>query len=53
MQKAALLALQEALEYFLVKLYKDTNLLAIHCKRITITPKDMQLARIIQNNWKM
>jgi len=43
-QEAALLALQVAAEAFLVSLFEDTNLCAIHGKRITIMPKDMQLA---------
>jgi histone H3 len=43
-QSGALLALQEMAEAFLVDLYQDTNLAAIHAKRVTITPKDMQLA---------
>jgi histone H3 len=44
-QKDAILALQEALEAHLVRLMEDTNLCAIHAKRVTIMPKDMQLAR--------
>lgn len=44
-QASALLALQEAAEYYLTGLFDDTNLIAIHAKRITIQPKDMQLAR--------
>jgi histone H3 len=43
--KEALLALQEATEAYLVRLFEDTNLCAIHRGRITITPKDMQLVR--------
>lgn len=43
-----LLALQEATEDFIVHLLEDTNLCAIHAKRITIMPKDMQLARRIR-----
>lgn len=43
-QSCALLALQEALEAFAVRLFEDTNLCAIHAKRVTIMPKDMQLA---------
>lgn len=43
-QSAAVLALQEAAEAFLIGLYEDTNLCAIHAKRVTIMPKDMQLA---------
>ncbi len=47
-QSAAVIALQEAAEAYLVHLYEDTNLNAIHAKRITIMPKDMQLARRIR-----
>ena len=47
-QSHALLALQEAAEAYLVALFGDTNLCAIHAKRITIMPKDMQLARRIR-----
>jgi histone H3 len=47
-QSTALLALQEASEAYLTGLFEDTNLCAIHAKRITITPKDMQLARRIR-----
>ena len=46
-QSSALLALQEAAEAYLVGLFEDTNLCAIHAKRVTITPKDMKLARRI------
>ena len=42
---AAVGALQEAAEACLVGLFEDTNLCAIHAKRVTIMPKDMQLAR--------
>jgi len=41
-------AMQEASEAFLVGLFEDTNACAIHAKRITITPKDMQLAMRIR-----
>jgi histone H3 len=44
-QGSAILALQEASESYLTSLFEDTNLCAIHCKRVTIMPKDMQLAR--------
>ena len=43
----AILALQEAAEAYLISLFEDTNLCAIHTKRITIMPKDIQLARQI------
>lgn len=48
-QASALLALQEAAEAYLVGLFEDTNLCAIHAKRVTIFPKDIQLARRIRN----
>jgi len=44
-QSSAIGALQEAVEAYLVSLFEDTNLCAIHGKRVTIQPKDMQLAR--------
>ena len=44
-QSTAMLALQEACEAYLVGLFEDTNLCAIHAKRVTIIPKDMELAR--------
>ncbi|KAK0559456.1 histone H3.1, partial [Tilletia horrida] len=44
-QSSALAALQEATEAYLVSLFEDTNLAAIHAKRVTIQPKDMILAR--------
>jgi histone H3 len=47
-QSTAILALQEAAESYLVSLFEDTNLCAIHAKRITIMPKDLQLARRIR-----
>ena len=46
-QSAAVMALQEAAEAYLVGLFEDTNLCAIHAKRVTIMPKDIQLARRI------
>lgn len=47
-QSTAILALQEAAEAYLVSLFEDTNLCAVHAKRVTIMPKDMQLARRIR-----
>jgi histone H3 len=43
----ALLALQEASEAFLVALFEQTNLAAIHARRVTIMPRDIQLVRRI------
>ena len=48
MQSTAMLALQEAAEAYLVGLFHDTNECALHAKCVTITPKDMQLARRIR-----
>ena len=47
-QGAAILCLQEAAEAYLVRLFEDTNLCAIHAKRVTIIPRDLQLARHIR-----
>ena len=47
-QAEALMALQEACEYYLVHLFEDSNLCAIHAKRVTIMVKDIQLARRIR-----
>ncbi|CAN1169688.1 Histone H3.2 [Linum perenne] len=47
-QSSAVSALQEAAEAYLVGMFEDTNLCAIHAKRVTIMPKDIQLARRIR-----
>ena len=47
-QGTAIMALQEAAEVYLVSLFKDGNLCAIHAKRVTLMPKDIQLARRIR-----
>lgn len=47
-QSSSIMALQEASEAYLVGLFEDTNLCAIHAKRVTIMPKDIQLARRIR-----
>ena len=47
-QSAAISALQEASEAYLVGLFEDTNLCTIHAKRVTIMPRDIQLARRIR-----
>lgn len=49
-QSTAIMALQEAAEAYLVGLFEDSNLCAIHAKRVTIMPKDVQLARRIRPN---
>ncbi|KAJ5873485.1 histone H3-like centromeric protein hH3v [Penicillium subrubescens] len=50
-QSHAIQALQEAAEAFMVHLFEDTNLCAIHAKRVTIMQKDIQLARRIRGVW--
>ncbi|KAL3997963.1 histone H3.3 type a [Acanthocheilonema viteae] len=44
-QSLAISALQEAAEVYLTCLFEDTNLAAIHAKRVTIFPKDIQFVR--------
>lgn len=43
-QISTILALQEASEMYLTDLFENTNLCAIHAKRMTIMPRDMKLA---------
>ncbi|ORY70650.1 histone-fold-containing protein, partial [Leucosporidium creatinivorum] len=43
-QASALLALQEASEDYIIHLFEDCNLACIHAKRVTVQPKDMNLA---------
>ncbi|KAI0068535.1 histone-fold-containing protein [Artomyces pyxidatus] len=50
-QSSAILALQEASEAFLVHLFEDANLCAIHAKRVTLMARDIQLARRIRGPW--
>ncbi|KAL9015426.1 MAG: hypothetical protein Q9185_007170 [Variospora sp. 1 TL-2023] len=50
-QSQAIQALQESCEAFMVHLFEDTNLCAIHAKRITIQQKDVQLARRLRGAW--
>ena len=47
-QGSSILALQEASEAYHVGLFEDTNLCALHSKRKTIQPKDIQLAQRIR-----
>jgi len=47
-QSTAIIALQEAAEAYIVGLFEDSNLCAFHAKRVTIMPKDFQLARRIR-----
>ena len=43
-QAMALLALQEVAETYMVNLFEDVNLCTVHVKRVTLLPKDIQLA---------
>jgi histone H3 len=47
-QSSAIDALHQVSEAYLVGLFEDSNLCAIHAKRVTIMPKDIQLARRIR-----
>jgi histone H3 len=49
-QSSAVMAIQEAAEAFLVGLFEDTNLCAIHAKRVTIMTKDVRLAMRIRGD---
>ena len=49
---SAVLALHEASESYLVGLFEDANLCALHCKRVTLMKKDMLLARCIRGEDK-
>lgn len=48
-QAVALIALQEAAEAYLVHLFEDVNLCAIHGRRVTIMPRDIALCRRIRH----
>ncbi|KJE92762.1 histone family protein [Capsaspora owczarzaki ATCC 30864] len=47
-QAHAIMCLQEAAEAFLVHLFEDANLCALHAKRVTLFVSDIQLARRIR-----
>ena len=49
-QALAIKALQEASEAYLVGLFEDVCMCALHAKRVTIMPKDMDLARRIRGS---
>ena len=51
-QSAAISALQEAAEAYITGLFEDTNLCAIHARRVTIRPADIQLARRIRGRFE-
>jgi histone H3 len=48
MQSTDMLALQEAVEYFMVDVFSDTNLCTLHGKRVSIMVKDLVLACCIR-----
>jgi histone H3 len=50
-QTAALAALQESCESYLINLFEDTNLCCVHAKRVTIMPRDIQLAMRIRGKF--
>ena len=55
-QSTALAVLQKATENFLVGLFEDVNLLAVHAKRVTVMPCDIRLALRIwgdQSHWRI
>ena len=43
-QLTVIAALQEAAENFIVGLFEDVNILAVHVKRVTVMPRDIRLA---------
>ena len=49
-QATAIIALQEATEAYMVSMFEDTNLAAIHAKRVTIMAKDIALAKRLRGN---
>ena len=49
-QSTAIAALQEAAENFIVGLFEDMNLLAVHAKRVTVMPRDIRLALRIRGD---
>ena len=49
-QSTAIAALQEAAENFIVGLFVDVNLLAIHAKRVTVVLRDVRLALRIRGD---
>ena len=55
-QSTALAALQEATENFLIGLFEDVNLLAVHAKGVTVMPHDIRLDLRIrgdQTHWRI
>ncbi|KAF8966450.1 hypothetical protein BDZ97DRAFT_1756591 [Flammula alnicola] len=52
-QSSAIMALQESAEAYLVALFEDTNLAALHAKRVTIMPRDIILARRLRGEGRI
>ncbi|RYC80225.1 hypothetical protein BFJ63_vAg16892 [Fusarium oxysporum f. sp. narcissi] len=52
-QTQAIQALQEMAEAYLISLFEDSNLYAIHAKRVTIMLRDFRLARRIRDKYKV
>ena len=50
-QSLSVLALQEASEAYLIRMFEDTNLAALHAKRVTIMPRDILLARRLRGKF--
>ena len=51
-QSTAIAAIQEAAENFIVGLFEDANLLAVHARRVTVMTRDIRLAlRIIGDHY--
>jgi len=48
---AALLSLHESAEAYLVRYLEDSNLAAIHAKRVTVMPKDMKLVKRVGRDY--
>ena len=47
--QGALLGFREIVGAFMVKVFENSNLAAIHAKRITVSPKDTNLVKYISN----
>ena len=47
-EQTAVIALQEALAAYLVHLFEDSNITAIHAKRVTVMVKDNQVTRRVR-----
>lgn len=51
-QGSALASLQEAAEAFIIGLFEDANDCAIHGRRVTVMPRDIQLAMKIRGRYR-